>query len=73
MATETTATLGANVKALRIKKGWTQQELADECGVSRPRISEIESGAFNPSVETVEVIASKLEVHISRLFRNPAA
>jgi transcriptional regulator with XRE-family HTH domain len=73
MATETTETLGANIKFLREKKGWTQNELAEKCGVSRPRIAEIESGKFNPSVETVENIANNLGVHISRLFRNPAA
>jgi transcriptional regulator with XRE-family HTH domain len=72
MASETTEALGANIKFLREKKGWTQGELAKECDVSRPRIVEIESGKYNPSVETVENIANKLGVHISRLFRNPA-
>lgn len=73
MASETTEALGANIKALREKKNWTQGKLAEECGVSRPRIAEIESGKFNPSVETVENIAKRLGVHISRLFRSPAA
>lgn len=73
MASETTEALGANIKLLREKKGWTQAELAKECEVSRPRIAEIESGKFNPSVETVENIANKLGVRISRLFRVPAA
>lgn len=73
MASETTEVLGANIRFLREKKGWTQGELAERCGVARPRIAEIESGRFNPSVETVEKIAIELGVHISRLFRAPAA
>lgn len=73
MASETTEVLGANIRFLREKKGWTQGDLAEKCGVSRPRIAEIESGRFNPSVETVKNIAEKLGVHISRLFRAPAA
>jgi len=71
MGTETTAALGNNVREVRQRKKWTQQELADECGVSRPRISEIESGEYNPSVETIEKIAQKLGVSITRLFQSP--
>ena len=71
MGTETTAALGNNVREVRQRKKWTQQELADECGVSRPRISEIESGEYNPSVETIEKIAQKLGVSMARLFQSP--
>lgn len=73
MATETTSALGKNVQALRTRKGLSQQALADLCEVSRPRISEIESGNCNPSVETLERIANELGVQIARLFRMPAA
>lgn len=69
MATVTTQTVGANVHQCRTSRGWTQQQLADACNVSRPRISEIESGNVNPSVETLEEIANQLGVKMSRLFR----
>lgn len=69
VATVTTHTLGNNIAELRHQKKLTQQQLAGTCGVSRPRISEIESGQFNPSVETVEGIAKALGVSVSRLFR----
>ncbi len=71
MGTETTAALGNNVREVRQRKNLTQQELADECGVSRPRISEIESGEYNPSVETIEKIAQELGVSMARLFQSP--
>lgn len=72
MASETTELVGANVAALRLRAKMTQQQLAEKCKVARPRIAEIESGKFNPTVETVECIAKALGVDISRIFRRTA-
>jgi transcriptional regulator with XRE-family HTH domain len=72
VASETTEVVGYNVATLRTKAGMTQQQLADACEVARPRIAEIESGRFNPTVETVEAIATALGVSIEKLFRMPA-
>lgn len=69
MATDTSVILAENVQAIRRAKGMTQETLAAECEMSRPRISEIESGDFNPSIETVEKIATALGVPVHRLFQ----
>lgn len=63
----------ANIIALRTKRGWSQQELADRCEISRPRIAEIESGRFNPTVDTIDRIARELGVSTARIFRRPQA
>ena len=40
-----------NLKELRMKQGYTQEELASKCDVLRTTISMIESGINKPSVE----------------------
>lgn len=38
------------MKAARAGKDYSQQQLADICGVSRQTISAIEKGEYNPTV-----------------------
>ena len=71
MACESAAVIGANVAILRKRAKLTQKQLAEACGISTPRISEFESGLANPTVETLERIASELGVTVSRLFQKP--
>ena len=54
-----------SLKALRLKRGWTQQQLADKLGVTYQRISAIESGARpigGVSLENAIVICDALRV-----------
>ena len=60
---------GRNVRAIRLAKGWTQEQLAFEAGVKRAYISEIESGKRNPSLDVVERLANALEVGPEELVR----
>jgi putative transcriptional regulator len=39
------------VKALRVERQWTQQELAEAVGVSRQSINSIERNRYVPSLE----------------------
>ncbi|MBE6403890.1 MAG: helix-turn-helix transcriptional regulator [Lentisphaeria bacterium] len=61
--------LGANVKRERIKRNWTQDELAKFCGVSKAMLSQVESGKVNPTIGTLWKIASALEVELNFLLR----
>jgi transcriptional regulator with XRE-family HTH domain len=54
--------IGANVKALRIAKGLTQEEFADKSGFSQQYISGLENGRRNPTVVTVYELAQALGV-----------
>jgi transcriptional regulator with XRE-family HTH domain len=54
--------LGRRIADLRGKLGWTQQELADRCGISRVAVSNVESGMSDPSERTVALLAGVFKV-----------
>ncbi|ASS75455.1 hypothetical protein CIG75_11025 [Tumebacillus algifaecis] len=62
-------TLGQRIKRLRLEKGMTQSELADDY-VTVSMISQIERGKNTPSVELVQHIAKKLQVPLHDLMKN---
>jgi transcriptional regulator with XRE-family HTH domain len=52
---------GLGVRALRRRKGWTQQELADRCGLSQAAVSRIERGEGDTlTVQTLERVSTAL-------------
>jgi transcriptional regulator with XRE-family HTH domain len=64
------AALAHNVKKLRIRSGWSQEQLAAAAGEMRQAvISEIETGKANPTMVTLEHIAAALGVRVYDLFR----
>ena len=60
--------VGKNVQRLRKAKGWSQEELAFECGLHRTYISGVERGIRNPTVTVLERISVAIEIEISELF-----
>ena len=54
--------IGKNLKVLREQNGQSQEELAKEIGISASNLREIEYGNGNPTVSTLERIASGLNV-----------
>ncbi|PTL37653.1 helix-turn-helix domain-containing protein [Alkalicoccus saliphilus] len=59
--------IGDNIKAIRTEKKLTQQELADNMNISRSYLSDVENNRKNPSMKTIESLASKLNVSIAYL------
>ncbi|WP_163322942.1 helix-turn-helix domain-containing protein [Draconibacterium mangrovi] len=53
---------GKLIKELRIKKGMTQEELAEKTEVSTRTIQRIENGQVDPRSYTLQMIAKALEV-----------
>lgn len=48
------------LKEERLKKGLTQQQLADILGITRQTISHIECGRIKPSIDNAKAIANVL-------------
>lgn len=65
------ARLGANVTALRLKKGMTREQLAAKAKMAHHELKKIEEAhpASNPTVKAVEKLASALGVDILDLYR----
>lgn len=53
------------VRKLRLKRGWSQEQLAELTGVSTRTIQRIERGQTAPSLETKKSLASVFEVDIA--------
>ncbi|MHB8402195.1 MAG: helix-turn-helix domain-containing protein [Bacteroidia bacterium] len=56
------------LKALRMQKGFTQEELAYTSGISLSQIARIETARVNTTLCTIVVIASTLKVHPRELM-----
>ena len=57
-----------HLKQVRKEKGYSQQQLADEVGVSRNTISSIETGQFNPTAKLALILCIALEKKFEDLF-----
>ncbi|MEW9502158.1 helix-turn-helix domain-containing protein [Jeotgalibacillus marinus] len=61
-------TIGHNIRHYRVKKGWSQEELAFECELHRTYIGAIERGERNITVLNLIKIKDKLEVSLGELY-----
>jgi putative transcriptional regulator len=57
------------VKEFRVRKGYTQEELADVLGVSRQSINAIERGRYTPSLPLALKFARAFSCSIEELFQ----
>ena len=59
--------IGQNIRDARKRKGLTLALLADKCRCSTSLISQIETGAINPSFSTLKTISDALEISMAML------
>jgi transcriptional regulator with XRE-family HTH domain len=64
-----TAILAANVRRLRLKRGWSQEDCAEYCGLHRTYIGAVERGERNITISTLEKIAAAFKVTPIDLLR----
>lgn len=55
------------LKILRTHRGFTQAELAKKSGISRPYLTEIETGKKDGSMRALKALASALDVPVGKL------
>lgn len=60
--------IGRVIKALRTKKGLSQEMFCSQCGIDQHYISNIENGQRNLSVDMVERVASFFGLSLSQFF-----
>jgi transcriptional regulator with XRE-family HTH domain len=61
-------TIGSNIRKYREIKAITQEELSAVCKLHRNYIGSVERGTRNLSVNSLQKIATGLNVKIERLF-----
>ena len=60
--------LGQRVRELRSKRGWSQEEFADICGLHRTYMGSIERGERNLTIVSIFTVAQHLEITVSQLL-----
>lgn len=60
--------IGKKIIKERRRRGWSQKVLCDKADVSPSLLSQIENGKINPSLKSLDKIASAFSIHISKLF-----
>lgn len=61
--------IGDTIRALRLKKGWSQDVFGDRSGLNRAHVGEIERGESNVTIQTLKIIADTLGVRIAELVK----
>lgn len=62
------ALLGTAIKTERYGLRISQEQLAERAGLHRTYVSDVERGARNPSIASIEKLAQALNVSVSHLF-----
>lgn len=55
------------IKALRAKRGMTQEALAEKTGLTRVHIARLETGNHDPTLSTLQKLAKALKVTVGKL------
>lgn len=64
---ENASKIGARIREIRQRKGLTQKQLGELCGMADSAIRRYESGRAEPKIKTIETIADALQVNLSEL------
>lgn len=60
-----------NLRRLRTGRLISQDDLAHVAGVERAYVGHVERGTKNPTVDTLDKLATALECHLSEFFVEP--
>ncbi len=60
--------LAKNLRALRRMSGCSQEELADQAGLHRTYLSQVERGIVNVTIDNLQRLADVLNVEVAALF-----
>lgn len=61
--------LATQLRTLREKKGWSQEELAHKAGIHVTYLSGLECSRRNPTLKTLEQIARALGTQVATFFK----
>lgn len=62
-----------HLKTLRVERGWTQEQLGHELGVSRQAVNALETEKHDPSLDLAYRIGVLFRRSVEEIFVNPYA
>jgi len=68
MAEDIRIRVGRRLRKLRKQRGWTQVQMAEQFGLDRSYLADVEHGKRNISIVNLEVIARGLGLTLSRFL-----
>jgi len=68
MAEDIRIRVGRRLQKLRKQRGWTQVQMAEQFGLDRSYLADVEQGKRNISIVNLEVIARGFGLTLSRLL-----
>ena len=60
--------VGLNIRLERVKRGISQETLADMAGLARSTMGIIERGEQSPSLQTIAKVANPFQIDMYKLF-----
>jgi transcriptional regulator with XRE-family HTH domain len=66
---ESSKKMGKNMKRIRLEKGMTQGDICRKLGLDRAYISNLENGKKNPTLATIDKLASALGIGTDTLLK----
>jgi transcriptional regulator with XRE-family HTH domain len=63
-ATRLAFELGASVRSMRERRGWTQARLADAAGMTQPAVARFEAGGTIPTLQVLDRLARALDARL---------
>jgi transcriptional regulator with XRE-family HTH domain len=67
--TELSEKLGTRVASLRMKREWTQVDLATAAGMGQGFVSRIEAGTVEPCLGVLDALATAFDMTVSELLK----
>lgn len=67
------SSLATNLRRLRLQRGLSTVDLARRAGISRATLAQLETGAGNPTLETLYGLANALDAALAELITEPPA
>jgi transcriptional regulator with XRE-family HTH domain len=61
--------LGERLRELRLQKGFTLEELANEADIELSQVHRIEKGKINPKYTTLKILADALNMSLSDVVK----
>ncbi len=71
MAKHLLRAIGLKIRERRLERGFSQEELAERCGLHRTYVGSVERGERNITIQSLSAIAQALDMPLSTIVQIP--